>query len=102
MRAHRAFAIAAVAAIATFATAAAEAQSPRRAASGRPLVIHKPQRSFLDPGPVVPVGSLRNYVNQTTYLNTPPYSAIGPSGFGAQALPQRFEVPGRPSPLFNF
>jgi hypothetical protein len=96
MRAQCALAIAAVA-ISAFASTTADAQrSPRRAVSGRPLVIQKPQRSFLDPGPVVPVDSLRNYVTQSTSLYVPPYHAMGPSGFGWETLPHRFDVPGLP------
>jgi hypothetical protein len=102
MRANRAFTIVAAAmALSVFGAAVAEAQTVRRVTSGRPLIIQK-QRSFLDSGPVVPQGSLRNYVNDSTVLLVPAYHSMGPSGFGAQTLPQRFEVPGRPSPLFTF
>jgi hypothetical protein len=93
--------IAAALALSTCAAAVAEAQTRVRVTSGRPLIIQK-QRSFLDSGPVVPQRSLQNYVSATTVLFVPAYSAMGPSGFGAQALPQRFDVPGRPSPLFTF
>jgi hypothetical protein len=91
----------AVASIALVGLAAtvAEAQT-RKSRAAATLTIKK--RSFLDSGPVVPVGSLRNYVNVNTTLAVPTYSNIGPSGFGSQALPQRFEVPGRSSPLFTF
>jgi hypothetical protein len=82
----------------TLAATAAEAQSRSRGAP--PLTIQK--RSFLDSGPVVPVGSLRNYVTVNTSLGVPAYRNFGPSGFGSQTLPQRFDVPGRHSPLFVF
>ena len=81
--------------------AATVAEAQTRKARGAPTLTIK-KRSVLDSGPIVPVGSLRNYVNVNTTLALPAYRNMGPSGFGSQTLPQRFEVPGRPSPLFTF
>jgi hypothetical protein len=59
--------------LATFAavSAAAEAQ-----AQDRPLVFRVQPRSFLDPGPVAPVGSLNRYATQgqLSYMMNPPWN----------------------------
>jgi hypothetical protein len=66
-----------------------------------PLTIQR--RSFLDPGPVVPVGSRSRYVQSITTLAVPVYAEIGVGrGFGYETLPRRFDPPGRPQPLFEF
>ena len=66
-----------------------------------PLTIQR--RSFLDPGPVVPVGSRNRYVQSITTLAVPVYAEIGVGhGFGYETLPRRFDPPGRPQPLFEF
>ncbi len=65
-----------------------------------PLTVNK--RSFLDPGPVVPVGSESNYMVQNTYFATTPDQNYARSKFGNEALPQPLEVPGRPGPIFQF
>ena len=82
-----------------FAASVAEAQSRPHKGSARTITIQK--RSFLNSGPIVPLGSLRNYQNDSTVLFVPTSSRMGP-GFGAGVLPGRFDVPGRPSPLFTF
>jgi hypothetical protein len=62
-----------------------------------PLVIRK--RSYLDPGVVVQPGSGPSYVAESTMdYDT---KQIFHSRFESN-LPDRFEVPGRPEPLFVF
>lgn len=65
-----------------------------------PLTVNR--RSFLDPGPVVPVGSLSNYVTANTIFNRTPDQIYARSLFGNELLPWPLEVPGRPSPVFEF
>lgn len=65
-----------------------------------PLTVNK--RSFLDPGPVVPVGSMSNYVTMNTVLNQTPDQAFARSEFGNEVLPRRLDVPGRPQPVLEF
>lgn len=65
-----------------------------------PLTVNK--RSFLDPGPVVPVGSLSNYVTVSTIFNRTPDQVAQRSKYGNESLPQPLEVPGRSSPIFEF
>lgn len=93
---------------ALLALAPAQAQTQRRepapaARAARlaapPLVIQR--RSFLDPGKVVPRGSMHNYVGMDTWLREPVYwSQRGL--LGLENLPQRFDPPGRPQPLFEY
>jgi hypothetical protein len=73
----------------------AEAQSRQRQArqalgQGGPLVLRVTPRSFLDPGPVVPVGSINpgytGYGQAQSYLLSPPYAPNG-AGFGVATLP---------------
>ena len=56
----------------------------------RPLVLRVKPRSFLDPGPVVPVGSINpgytGYGQAVSYLLSPPYAPNG-AGFGVATLP---------------
>jgi hypothetical protein len=52
------------------------------------LTVRVPARSFLDPGRVVPVGSLRGYVIGPQFLASPPYASMG-SRFGEGTLPDR-------------
>jgi hypothetical protein len=59
-----------------------------------PFVVQVPPRSFLDPGPVVPVGSLSNYVYASQYPYFPIYSYT--NHYGRPPLP---EQPG--PPLFD-
>jgi hypothetical protein len=66
-----------------------------------PLTIQR--RSFLDPGPVAPVGSRSRYVQAITTLAVPVYAELGvPGRFGYETLPRRFDPPGRPQPIFEF
>lgn len=81
----RRLALLGLASLATFAavSAAADAQ-----AQDRPLVFRVQPRSFLDPGPVAPVGSLNRYATQgqLSYLMSPPW--IGQrERFGEGVLP---------------
>jgi hypothetical protein len=70
----------------------AEAQTRQRQAlrQGGPLVLRVTPRSFLDPGPVVPVGSINpgytGYGEAQSYLLSPPYAPNG-AGFGVARLP---------------
>jgi hypothetical protein len=65
-----------------------------------PLTVNR--RSFLDPGPAVPVGSMSNYVTANTIFNRTPDQNFARSKFGNETLPWPLEVPGRPSPLVEF
>jgi hypothetical protein len=65
-----------------------------------PLTVNK--RSFLDPGPVVPVGSESAYMVQNTTFATTPDRNYARSKFGNEALPGPLEVPGRPQPVYQF
>ncbi|PNG27588.1 hypothetical protein [Methylocella silvestris] len=65
-----------------------------------PLTVNK--RSFLDPGPVVPVGSMSNYVTANTIFNRTPDQVAQRSKYGNEILPAPLEVPGRQTPLFEF
>jgi hypothetical protein len=89
--------------------AGAQSYRPRshhRLAVGRssserpPLTVNK--RSFLDPGPVVPVGSMSNYVGIITVFGQTPDQNFLRSAFGNEVLPGPFDVPGRPSPVLEF
>lgn len=72
--------------------------APIEAAAGpvpyvrRPLDV--PRRSWLDPGPVVPVGSTNRYVLETTYFAYHPVEDNQRSWFMQETLPnrRRFEV----------
>jgi hypothetical protein len=64
-----------------------------------PLEVNR--RSWLDPGPVVPQGSMQRYVEAVTTLslnNTQMYTDF----FGNSTLPRRFDPPGRPVPVVEF
>jgi hypothetical protein len=65
-----------------------------------PLTVNR--RSFLDPGPAVPVGSMSNYVTANTIFNRTPDQIYARSSFGNDRLPQPLEVPGRKSPIIEF
>ncbi|MDQ6867476.1 MAG: hypothetical protein M3178_03390 [Pseudomonadota bacterium] len=65
-----------------------------------PLTVNR--RSFLDPGPAVPVGSMSNYVTANTIFNRTPDQFFARSSFGNDRLPQPLEVPGRKSPIIEF
>jgi hypothetical protein len=66
----------------------------------RPLTVNR--RSFLDPGPVVPVGSMSNYVTQNTIFGRTADQYFLKSQFGNEVLPAPLEVPGRPQPIVEF
>jgi hypothetical protein len=67
--------------------ASADAQGRRE---GRPLVLRVTPRSFLNPGSVVPVGSINpsytGYGQTQSYLRSPPYAPNG-ERFGVGVLP---------------
>jgi hypothetical protein len=65
-----------------------------------PLTVNK--RSFLDPGPVVPVGSMSNYVTMNTVFHQTPDQNFLRSAFGNEVLPGPLSVPGHPSPVLEF
>jgi hypothetical protein len=65
-----------------------------------PLTVNR--RSFLDPGPVVPVGSMSNYVTASTIFNRTPDQYFLRSSFGNDRLPQPLEIPARTWPLIEF
>lgn len=65
-----------------------------------PLTVNK--RSFLDPGPVVPVGSMSNYVTVNTIFNRTPDQVANRSKYGNETLPWPLEVPGRDVPILQF
>src|SRR5215207_9437542 len=69
---------------------AAPADAQGRRQEGRPLVLRVTPRSFLDPGPVVPVGSINpgytGYGQTQSYLLSPPYAPNG-ERFGVGVLP---------------
>ena len=98
----------AAAALAAAAGAASAQTKRQRAAAERapyateppPLTVNK--RSFLDPGPVVPVGSMSNYMtSQTIFARTPDQTAHR-SLYGNETLPAPLEVPGRPQPIVTW
>ena len=100
---------AAAAMLAVMASAGAQTDRPRRhhrvvaAQYGNerpPLTVNK--RSFLDPGPVVPVGSMSNYVTMNTVFHQTPDQNFARSEFGNEVLPGPLSVPGRPSPVVEF
>jgi hypothetical protein len=65
-----------------------------------PLTVNK--RSFLDPGPAVPVGSMSYYVTANTIFNRTPDQIYATSLYGNDRLPRPLEVPGRPQPILEF
>ena len=65
-----------------------------------PLTVNK--RSFLDPGPVVPIGSMSNYATTITVFGKTPDQNFAYSEFGNEVLPGPLSVPGRPSPILEF
>jgi hypothetical protein len=65
-----------------------------------PLTVNK--RSWLDPGPVVPQGTMQNYVTENTTFNQTPDQADYRSRFGNETLPRELYPTGRPEPLVEF
>jgi hypothetical protein len=96
-------ALAALAASASAQTARHRHRSPvvdLYAAERPPLTVSK--RSYLDPGPVAPVGAMPSYVAATTIFHKTQDELFARSEFGNEVLPHPLEVPGRPSPIFEF
>jgi hypothetical protein len=77
------------------AAAPAEARSRHhpRAAGYHPLIVPVTPRSFLDPGPIPPVGTYSRYVYASQYPNSMPYTYTHP--YGRPPLPT--EPPGPPT-----
>ena len=107
---HNKVSIVLAAALAAF-TASANAQTQQRHRHRQqvaeryyderpPLTVNR--RSFLDPGPVVPVGSMSNYVTQNTIFGRTADQYFLKSQFGNEVLPAPLEVPGRPQPIVEF
>jgi hypothetical protein len=65
-----------------------------------PLTVNR--RSFLDPGPAVPLGSMSNYVTANTIFNLTPDQVFARSAFGNELLPRPLEIPARAGPLIEF
>lgn len=65
-----------------------------------PITVTK--RSWLDPGPAVPEGSMENYVTASTVFNETPDQINQPSRFGNETLPRPLYPIGRPEPLAIF
>jgi hypothetical protein len=65
-----------------------------------PITVKK--RSFLDPGPVVPVGSMSNYVTISTTFNRTEDQIFNKSFYGNETLPAPLEIPARAQPLVTF
>jgi hypothetical protein len=96
-------------AMASVSASAATTTKPRRHKPIREVRFVDPQppltvnrRSWLDPGPVVPVGTMNNYMNANTFYNRTPDQNFARSKFGNEALPRPLEVPGRPVPIYEF
>ena len=70
-------------AAAMLAAPVAEARDHRKG-----LTVRVPARNFLDPGRVVPVGSLSGYARGPHFLASPVWSSMG-SRFGEGTLPDR-------------
>lgn len=58
--------------------------------------INIQRRSFLDPGPVVPVGSTNRYMVEQTYYRQDTLQAHQRSTYGGELLPRRGEQPWDP------
>lgn len=58
--------------------------------------INVERRSFLDPGPVVPVGSTNRYMVEQTYYRQDTLQANQRSLYGGELLPRRGEQPWDP------
>ncbi|ACB94826.1 hypothetical protein [Beijerinckia indica] len=77
-----------------------QAQAYPRHGERPPLTVNR--RSFLDPGPVVPVGSLNNYVTANTTFNRTPDQTFQRSRFGNENIPAPLQVPGRDAYILRF
>ena len=70
-------------------------------ATQTPLTVNK--RSWLDPGPLAPVGSTGpDYVAEGTFFRQTPDEQYFPSRFHEDAMPRPLYVPGTMTPLFTF
>ena len=70
-------------------------------ATQAPLTVEK--RSWLDPGPLAPVGSTGpDYVAEGTYFSQTPDEKYFPSRFREDAMPRPLYVPGTMTPLVTF
>lgn len=65
-----------------------------------PLTVNR--RSFLDPGPVVPVGTGQNYLAANTQFNRTEDRIRDPDKFGNDTLQGQPYVPGRTVPVAEF
>jgi hypothetical protein len=65
-----------------------------------PLNVNK--RSWLDPGPVAPVGSAQNYILEGAYFAQTPDMVNFPSRFREDVLPRPLYVPGTMNPVVTF
>jgi hypothetical protein len=74
--------------LASLASVAAFAGVTEAQAQDRPLTFRVQPRSFLDPGPVAPVGSLNRYATQgqLSYMTNPPWG-FQRDRFGEGVLP---------------
>jgi len=94
--------LSAAAALAGLSSVPAEAQQRRSAnevQQRRPLNVTVRARTYLDPGPVVAVGSQQNYVTAFQTYSVPVYGFIG-ERFGESVLPGRLG-PGQNNSLFG-
>ncbi len=65
-----------------------------------PLTVNR--RSFLDPGPVAPVGTGQNYVSANTIFNRTEDRIRDPDRFGNDVIVGQPYVPGRTVPVAEF
>jgi hypothetical protein len=67
-----------------------------------PLTVNR--RSWLDPGPVAPVGSEQAYVTESTIFNQTPQEVYAPSRTHEDVMPEArpLYVPGSMTPLVEF
>ncbi len=74
-------------------SAIAEAQphKVRAVNSARPLTVTG--RPFTDTGNIVPVGTEARYVYDSTFFAPNPTLGRAPNSYGAETLPQPFELP---------
>jgi hypothetical protein len=65
-----------------------------------PLTVNK--RSFLDPGPVAPVGTGTNYMSANTIYNKTPDQITNPDQYGNDTMKGQPYIPGRTVPVAEF
>lgn len=82
---RRAILLTAAFAAAGFAMTATAAEASSHRGKGKPVVVRVTPRSYLDPGRVVPVGSLSQYAIAPRYSSSP--IAHVNSRFGGDILP---------------